>query len=251
MEFITKHKPGLKILVALCLVSVGSLLPRFATLDGREPPARESDLKKVSLTGSIGHHPSTNVLLWTQMRSGSSFTGNLLTASPHTFYIEEPLRNGKIKGTAHSVEFLKDVLQCRFGERRRMWEMWMTSMHINDYQTKLLCMFFNGLCADADFVESMCLAIRAKVVRVVSQEMGVAAALLEEEKLRARVIHLVRDPRALLASRSRFKNGTHGKYRLASNMGFREDDKDPSLVCARYRQDMAARASIMHLYPDR
>ncbi|XP_047468527.1 carbohydrate sulfotransferase 5-like [Penaeus chinensis] len=185
------------------------------------------------------------------MRSGSSFAGDLLTASPHTFYTEEPLRGSKLSGRAESVAFLKDILQCRFRERPRFLEKWMYGANTNDYRTKLLCTVVRGVCEDASLVEAMCQAARAKVTRVVSREMGAAAALLEEGGLSVRVIHLVRDPRALLASRARFRNGSHGKYVLGAGIGFRQEEKDPSAVCARYRQDVAARASLLRLHPDR
>lgn len=240
-----------QIWVVLCMFMTGSLLPWSAVTDGRAPASRELDLKRILFAGEVDRHATTHVLLWTQMRSGSSFTGDLLTASPHTFYTEEPLRGSKLSGMAESVAFLKDILQCRFSEQPRFLNKWLNGVNGHDYRTKLLCPEFPGVCKGPSLVEAMCRAARARVVRVVSGELGVAAALLEDGGLSARVIHLVRDPRALLASRERFRNGTHGKYLLAAGMGFRQEEKDPSAVCARYRRDMAARSSFVRLYPDR
>lgn len=240
-----------KICAALCLLTTWSLLPKLAVVDERKPESQKLDLKRTLFSRKVDRHPTTHVLLWTQMRSGSSFAGDLLTASPHTFYTEEPLRGSKLSGMAESVEFLKDILQCRFRERLSFLDKWMHGANTNDYRTKLLCPLFRGVCEDASLVDAMCQAARAKVIRVVSRELGVAAALLEEGSLSVRVIHLVRDPRALLASRARFTNGSHGKYVLGAGMGFRQEEKDPSVVCARYRQDMAARASLLRLHPDR
>ncbi|XP_063592134.1 carbohydrate sulfotransferase 1-like [Penaeus indicus] len=182
------------------------------------------------------------VLLWTQVRSGSTFTGSILTTGISTFYSEEPIRahNATLpKGVNASTLLLKDILHCRFAHRPKYFKehIW---MHSQDLRIRALCELDKSFCSLPATFEAFCRASQVGVVRVVGVALHEAVPLLEDDSLDVRVIHLVRDARAAIASRRGFPPGY-----------FYEAETNASLACARYRQDLAAVPTILQRYPDR
>lgn len=186
--------------------------------------------------------PQRHVLLWTQVRSGSTFTGSILTTGLSAFYSEEPIRahNATLpKGVNASALLLKDILHCRFAHRPEYFKEHIR-MHPQDLRIRSLCELDKKFCFSPATFETFCRASRVGVVRVVSAVLRVAVPLLEDDSLDVRVIHLVRDPRAAIASRRGFPPGY-----------FYEEETNAAPACERYRQDLDAVPTLLRRFPDR
>lgn len=201
----------------------------------------------------VNRSPQTRVLLWTQMRSGSSLVQKLLTVLSDTFRTEEPLREPleelKQRRTNFSVQLLSDVMQCRFPQQLKYFSKWMFGGQLNDDKVKHLCKNGNWPCSDPTLTEAMCRAARLNLVRVVVAGLDYSIPLLEES-VGARVIHLVRDPRALLTSRAELE-ANKIVARPQNKTFFTLEEKSPATVCARYRRDLTAAMTIRQHYPNR
>lgn len=208
----------------------------------RSSPAREFD---AHLTGRGA--PSKGVLLLTQMRSGSSFTGVLLTAAASTFYTEEPVRDFMLfppsspKDIAKALQLLRDVLRCRFVARPDYYEKRLMLMHYHDANTGSLCSFSKELCMSPLTTETMCLAAHARLARVVVLDLESAAPVLQDSDLDTHAIHLVRDPRGVLSSREKLS-----KYGYFTGTAL-----NASSVCDRYRRDLRGAAAVKASVPHR
>lgn len=194
-------------------------------------------------------HPDTErqqqVLLWTMMRSGSQMTQALLMALPCFFVSEEPLRGYRGKGRDFFVSLLKDILQCRFFKHPDYFNQWIYGYHTNEAEVKARCLEMPSLCNNTAFIDAMCRAACVRLLRVVSIEMGLADVLLQDPNLDVRIIHLVRDPRALLDSRDRLQT-LYSLERL-----FYDDEINVTSICDRYRRDLSAAQDFTHFYPNR
>lgn len=189
------------------------------------------------------------VLLWTQKRSGSQFTMHLLSALPSSFVMEEPLNDYNPGGDVTNItNFLRDILNCRFSLRLQYYEKWIgrTKQTINEINS--ICNSEPSLCTDPLFPEALCEASRVNVVKVVEEELGTADYLLQDPHLDVRIVHLVRDPRALITSRLK----THKDFwPWVLGPGMYEADTNSTSVCSRYRQDLDAARSFIHRFPHR
>ncbi|KAK8393655.1 hypothetical protein O3P69_006767 [Scylla paramamosain] len=187
-----------------------------------------------------------HVLLWTQQRSGSTFTSRLLCASPRTFCSMEPLSHREGEGSS----LLGDILKCRFSQRPVYFRNWMHGPQMNDLRVRELCEKpFDIICETPDVLEAVCRAATANIIKVVAVDLSVGAPLLQELSLTTRVIHLVRDPRALLASRLLVEEGHF--LLMLNRTFFSREEKDARVVCERYRQDLDAARRLVRLYPER
>lgn len=185
----------------------------------------------------------TQVLLWTQIRSGSSFTGRVLTVGTKTFYSEEPIRVydhtlGRDIGAA--VAFLKDILLCRFSRHLKYFKEYLT-WHYQDLKVKYLCQFEPRLCSSPFIYEAFCRAAPVVIVRVVALALTASIPLLEDDEMELKVVHLVRDPRGTLASRRNLPSFAH----------VYEEESNVTAVCARYREDLVAAATLRQFFPKR
>nr|XP_045602510.1 carbohydrate sulfotransferase 1-like [Procambarus clarkii] len=157
----------------------------------------------------------------------------------------EPLRRHAAEGSS----LLSDILRCRFSQRMNYFREWVTGPQANDLRVKAICEVYPSLCEDPAYTEAVCRAACANVVKVATAELGVATPLLQDPSLQVKVIHLVRDPRALLASRYEVELG-----KIISKVDgtfFTPEDKNATTVCRRYRQDLAAARSLRRQYPHR
>lgn len=202
-------------------------------------------MRQILFPGHQDQHNTTHVLLLTQMRSGSSFTGHLLVAAPSTFYTEEPVREYfrtsllEPHQTTTAVTLLRDIFLCRFSARKDYYERRLTGLHHHNPDTVRLCFESNYLCWDPATNEVLCRAARVHVARVVVLDLKAVTPLLRDPDLNTHVIHLVRDPRATLTSREALK-----KY-------FGQETRNITSLCGRYRRDLQAALTLKKKFPDR
>ncbi|XP_047737864.1 carbohydrate sulfotransferase 5-like [Hyalella azteca] len=178
------------------------------------------------------------IFIWTQMRSGSSFTSAILSNIPGTFTTIEPIRTKighKSPEKYFTGIFFKDYLvrlmQCKID-----FDAAFPIFYPKDY---CLREKFSGyLCASKEFSEYFCSKSRIHLLKIVSLRLKLAQSLLEEElNFDIRIIHLVRDPRGM----------------LSSSKGIIVNDNllDPEYICENLREDIAVGQQISKNYPNR
>lgn len=189
------------------------------------------------------------VLLWTQKRSGSQFSMHLLTALPSSFVMEEPLNDYKPEGGVPNItKFLRDILKCRFSLHLEYYDKWLGRIKQTSSEITNICNSELSLCTDPVLVEALCKASIVNVVKVVEEELATADHLLQNPHLDVRLVHLVRDPRALIASRLKTQRDF---WPWVLGPGIYEADKNLTSVCSRYRQDLEAARSFLRRFPHR
>lgn len=229
------------VLALLALLVTWSLLQLLCQLGGSL--LRRNTSQPVYPDGTRHRRAHSQVLLWTQIRSGSSFTGRVLSLGTRTFYSEEPIRVhnhalGRDVGAA--AAFLKDILLCRFSRHLEYFKDYIT-WHFQDLKVKYLCEFEPRLCSSPFTYEAFCRAAPVVVVRVVALALRAFIPLLEDDELDPKVVHLVRDPRGALSSRRSLPSYAH----------LYEEESNVSAVCERYREDLAAAATLRQRFPER
>lgn len=222
----------------ICVMFTSSLVQVLYVLQN---PFDRFPLRKEQRLTTEGRQ-QRQVFLWTQVRSGSTFIGRVLAAGKGTFYSEEPIRinkrNFSNRNGSDAITFLKEICHCRFPRQPEVFER-LISMQIQDMEMKILCEVDQELCSSPTTYETFCSVAKVGLVRVVALALPASLPLLEDDALDARLIHLVRDPRASIASKRRISSVIH------------EEELNTSLVCQRYRKDLVAATQLQRQYPDR
>ncbi|XP_078704031.1 carbohydrate sulfotransferase 3-like [Branchiostoma floridae x Branchiostoma belcheri] len=230
-----------------CNIVVFHLTPGIRT---RLSPLRHtSSYEPRSLTGSP---PRTAVLIVTQMRSGSSFVGELFNQHPDVFYVYEPLwalKNHPDKthnvSEAEQLKLLQGILTCDFKNLVDLMPFYLNNKTFGaPTKSKVilkLCRSFKKLRANdsrpglrcpipaellAEVLGRACRARRFTVIKTIRlTKISVLQPITEQNDLDLRVLHLVRDPRATIASRLALRH--HRKDNVTT---FFDDDIDDSEV---------------------
>lgn len=193
-----------------------------------------------------------SALLWTMMRSGSRLTQKLLDAESCSFVTEEPLRSLLPMGLNASLSVLQDLLSCRLVARPDLTKYYLNGSHPRDHRVSTSCADYPKLCWDGVLVETVCQVSCFRLVRVVAQALSVANVFLQDYSSNTHVIHLVRDPRAMISSRLELVNG---KYIFVTNGKKTEflqaEEMSLPLLCQRYRHDLVMATHMAHNNPDR
>ncbi|KPP78530.1 carbohydrate sulfotransferase 1-like [Scleropages formosus] len=205
--------------------------------DGWRPLCEESPLSERTPRSP----PQKHILLFATTRSGSSFTGQLFNQHPGIFYIFEPLYHVQqaFANSSSRLRHGPERRALLGAYRDLLLNLYSCDMHfLESYirpepQDHLTNTFFrrassNALCSPPVCPEAIrapgepneascpkrcqtlnltlasqeCLArghVAIKTVRV--PEVGDLRTLSEDPRLRLRIVHLVRDPRGILASR--------------------------------------------------
>lgn len=207
-------------------------------------PKGKMELQKYVWNGKLDTKKEQQVLLWTMLRSGSRMTQELLTALPCSFLTEEPLRFYRWKGMKYMIQLMKDLFQCRFSHQPEYFSHWVNGPNMNEIKVKSKCFMMPLLCNNTDFVDAMCRTACVRLLRVASMEMGVADFILQDPAFNVRVVHLVRDPRAMISSRRKLQL----EYREDV---FIDDESNVTVICDRYRRDLSAARFFKYRYPSR
>nr|XP_027233787.1 carbohydrate sulfotransferase 5-like [Penaeus vannamei] len=144
------------------------------------------------------------VVLFSRWRSGSTFMGELLKkAGRGIFYSYEPLHEygvhvlyEDVEETHVAVEEVKSILRCQF-DFSEIDELLQKNPLLRE-----ACKT-NDFCKDANYTAEVCRRSSLHVAKVLRLGLQWARPLLEMEDVEVKLIYLVRDPRAVLSSRSR------------------------------------------------
>lgn len=217
--------------------------------NNKDRPVREPD--------AIQQPQHLHVVIVTQMRSGSTFVGELFNKNENFSYFFEPLYEfrDQIYGGGSNVKNIaqmafKHIFQCYFkgmpedwwlrSSRRSIWN----CLHSESLQNSTLCMFFPKMSKyrpsmevhdRISVLEATCKSrkhIAVKTIRLV--DIAHLAELNVNPAYNFKIIHLVRDPRAVYLSRMKVSgsggNTTYACARLQNNLRYwLSDDTSPWL----------------------
>ena len=185
--------------------------------------AAESNTTKVNISNN---KPRLNVIILTHMRSGSSFTGNLFNFHPDVFYLFEPLNELRMvrygdrglgewppldeKGNeAYRTDFsnlLQDIFTCSFKRNNTLklvFPSWLRKSRSCTMAWKSKTTIFNK-----ESIAELCKSRKITVIKIMQtrlpREIGIRelqrVCSSEPTRFECLIIHLVRDPRAVLTS---------------------------------------------------
>ncbi|XP_071520434.1 uncharacterized protein [Panulirus ornatus] len=225
--------------------------------EGKDEGPKDESNEKENEDGETPVHPRA-ILLVSTWRSGSSFLGELLSlAKKDSFYSFEPLHgwndrpyerdedeededdDDDKREALNTQTYLRDILQCHFLPYPRQVAHMSRQGFYQKWNTRLTkaCRPVQR-CNDTKFVSDVCMKSSlhiAKVVRLpLADTVGLLAFLRE-----LKVLHLVRDPRAVMNSRQR-------------DWWCMEDNcRDPETVCRQQLEDFSFSSILHHHYPGR
>lgn len=193
-----------------------------------------SELSNTSDASVRRKNPKT-VLLWTQVRSGSSFTASILGLLPNSIRTSEPVRSalGDTFSTNKTDEvvlsLLRNVINCNLT----------TSKFIGDIPAEY-CFpkMSRNLCMEPEYVFDLCRTSHHHIIKLVATRLDLGKELLTENVSRdMKIVHLVRDPRGILTS-TKYIKLNHYLH-------------EPDYFCSRMREDLVIGQQLSKLYPDR
>ena len=183
----------------------------------------------------------TNLLIIAHARTGSSYLGKLFDAHPGVFYMYEPLF--MLQGTTlrHSLlyeqaalKLLQDIFRCDFAEQDEFIS-FLSSLPLQRFSSKFLfepfCTSFSSNGNQAHSRKYLCQKLTPRnvshvcnnqahtVVKILSHRIPLRVQTLHflfKNVNNLKVIHLVRDPRAVANSISRIGWPTSDKFRLST-----------------------------------
>ncbi|XP_076358861.1 carbohydrate sulfotransferase 4-like [Tachypleus tridentatus] len=211
-------------------------------------------------------HENPRVLLLTYWRSGSTFLGEMLSYYPNTFYRFEPFMYMNLLGHIDSsqaleaVQVLKHLLLCDYTNTPQYFQLvkkeeWNsdTLLKIKNYSfpchayPKTLCVFRKNtrdclrypteMCLKTDLLEKACRNAKLLVIKIVRLRLRHAIEILKDKKVpNLHVIHLVRDPRGLIASRKQ------------KRWCITPDCRDPRFLCRSLQDDLLIGDVLQYKY---
>ena len=167
-----------------------------------------------------------NVIILTHMRSGSSFTGNMFNFHPDVFYLFEPLNELRMvkygdrdlgewssldekANEAYRIDFsnlLQDIFTCNF-KRNTTLKLIFPNWLIQSRSGKLAWKSKNTIISNESIAE-LCNSRKITVIKIMQtrlpREIGIRelqrVCTSEPTRFECLIIHLVRDPRAVITS---------------------------------------------------
>jgi len=240
----------------MCLYLLGglsSLLLLLGLQTHRSPPQLTLGYEEVlegqrrsiamEMEGMVRPPTTRRALIVTTWRSGSTFTGELLHSHPATFYHYEPLqdldtvqaqvRRGTEVDQERAVTRLKKLLSCDYSGLER---------HLK-YKCERkggLYKIYNEFCFEPDFMSRFCSLFPFQSMKTVRLPLSLTEELLMDESLSLRLVLLVRDPRAVMASLYK------AELRACA---FHTDCRDPQRLCRDMEDDHAAALKLSQAFP--
>lgn len=190
------------------------------------------------------------ILLVSTWRSGSTFLGQVLLQHPGVFQHYEPFSYLGVKQIRSGAEafqsqqLLHRLLDCRYegqdqylnyssfnpfdmiGHNKRIWDACNIGNNIN-------------MCSNSTFLTQACNMFPIQLVKTVRLRLNLTQLFLGETRLNAKVIFLVRDPRATMSSRR-----SSVKWCESSH-----DCSSPEVLCSDLKADLKVSAALERLYP--
>ncbi|XP_064486839.1 carbohydrate sulfotransferase 3-like isoform X2 [Ornithodoros turicata] len=167
---------------------------------------------------AMNHYPVVpkesvqRVIIVTYFRSGSTFLGDILQTHPRSFYHFEPLHmysnDARTDGqkARDGVALIKRILQCQF--RQSSAYMNWVQKEKNQFlfrRNRFLwshCGIRSPLCFKTEYVTRICERAPLHVMKITRLSVAQVKDLVEDKQFgSAKIVHLVRDPRGILASR--------------------------------------------------
>jgi len=170
------------------------------------------------LNKTLGRMTNQRIMIVTTWRSGSTFLSELLHSLPATYNHYEPLlqfqqrdlRRQSTEWGNTSTEMVDALLRCDYSKldafmafaRQEKQEIITRNIHLYS-----MCkMISRSLCFDAEYLQETCGMFPVQVMKTVRLPLERAAQLMLRSHLdNLKVILLVRDPRATMASRRRME----------------------------------------------
>ena len=190
--------------------------------------AAESNTTKVNISNN---KPRLNVIILTHMRSGSSFVGNMFNFHPDVFYLFEPLNELRMvtygdrdlgewpsldekANEAYRTNFsnlLQDIFTCNFKRNNTLkliFPYWLRKARIGKLAWKS-----NNTIISNELTAELCKSRKITVIKIMQtrlpREIGIRelqrVCTTEPTRFECLIIHLVRDPRAVITSAIRRK----------------------------------------------
>nr|XP_002128541.1 carbohydrate sulfotransferase 1 isoform X1 [Ciona intestinalis] len=187
----------------------------------------------------------TAVIIFTSMRSGSSFLGELFNQHSQVFYMFEPLHAfGSYKEQRENrFRALHDISRCNFTNLPNMYKQAVEGGYAPDQSSRCVednfCFKFKSLflSRDTDLCQSpwkgckvpfdpqilsqVCQRSLFPVSKVIAEPfLESLEPILEDSRVELRVIHLVRDPRAVMSSRKDVFSDAKNTFAIKGNVNY-------------------------------
>lgn len=198
---------------------------------------------------STGETP-LRILLVSTWRSGSTFLGQVLQQHPGVYQHYEPfsylgvrqIRSGS--EAFQSQQMLHRLLDCRYQEHDRYinyTKLNPVDMIGHNKRIWNACKSLNrvDICSNATFLTKACDMFPIQLVKTVRLRLNLTQLFLGETRLNAKVVFLIRDPRATINSRR-------------SSVSWCDSSPDcssPDVLCSDLKEDLKVSAALERLYP--
>ena len=212
-----QNRPSARVMIcAVCVASAVFCIPAIVRLVA--PHSADSEMRRRADTPCVEGDCKKRIMLLTVRRSGSSFVGSLFKAHPDITYLFEPLRSTTSDGLTGNLSaatlggYIQKLFSCNFTDALR--EVKRISVHeerIRWWTCREFLLDCSGCaswkkaaCVTDDIrrVETKCKqqtrGVAMKVIRIHSKHLSLVKNFLRDE---GHVLHLVRDPRAVISSR--------------------------------------------------